>query len=440
MTALNGIRVIDLTMWFQGPVAGQHLADFGAEVIKVERPQGGDLGRGVRSIKAVPVGDWNQYFLVINRNKKSLALDLNTDEGREVMYKLAAEADVFLTNLTSENLEKWQVTYDKLHEINPRLVYAMCSGFGPMTKSTRPSFDLTVQALTGIMTRLGEPGQPPIYLGMGSGDAMGGLMAAYGIMVALHARRKTGKGQFLDASLYGAQLFLAAPTLQPYLATREELYSKQQSRKNAPNPLWNTYRCADSLTQFASGERPSPDGRGESKDEWLFVCMASNQDSWAKLTGALDAPDLAADPRFATPEARAENNAALIEALDTIFAKQTRDYWLRRFAESLPSPSGRGMSGAAGLGEGVTAAPINNLADLAEDPQAWANNYFTKTHCDEVNREVTVRGLPITLSKTPGAVRTLGPELGQHTEEILTETLGYTWEQVGELKEAGAIL
>jgi crotonobetainyl-CoA:carnitine CoA-transferase CaiB-like acyl-CoA transferase len=391
MTALNGLRVIDLTMWFQGPVAAQHLADFGAEVIHVERPQGGDLGRGVRSIKAVPVGDWNQYFLVINRNKKSLALDLNTDEGREVMYRLVEQADVFLTNLTSENLEKWQVTYERLRELNPRLVYAVCSGFGPMTKSTRPSFDLTVQALTGIMTRLGEPGQPPIYLGMGSGDAMGGLMAAYGIMVALHVRRSTGRGQFLDASLYGAQLFLAAPTLQPFLATRDEHYATQQSRQNASNPLRNTYQASDG---------------------WLFVCMPNNQDSWAKLSAALDEQEVAANPRFQTPE-----------ALDTVFAKQTRDHWLRRFEAA-----------------GVTAAPINNLADLAENPQAWANNYFTKTHCDEVNREVTVRGLPITLSKTPGAVRTLGPELGQHTEEILTETLGYTWEQIGALKEAGAIL
>ncbi len=151
--------------------------------------------------------------------------------------------------------------------------------------------------------------------------------------------------------------------------------------------------------------------------------MPNNQEAWTKLTTAVEAPDLNADARFATPEARAENNAALISALDTVFAKQTRAEWLRRFEAA-----------------GVTAAPINNLADLAEDPQAWANNYFTKTHCEEVNREVTVRGLPITLSKTPGTVRTVGPELGQHTEEILTETLGYTWEQVGELKEAGAIL
>jgi crotonobetainyl-CoA:carnitine CoA-transferase CaiB-like acyl-CoA transferase len=157
------------------------------------------------------------------------------------------------------------------------------------------------------------------------------------------------------------------------------------------------------------------EGRAEDEaanGDWLFVCMPNNQDSWAKLSAALDEPEVAANPRFQTPA-----------ALDTVFAKQTRAEWLRRFEAA-----------------GVTAVPINTLADLAEDPQAWANNYFTRTHCDEVNREVTVRGLPIALSKTPGAVRTLGPELGQHTEEILTETLGYTWEQVGALKEAGAIL
>jgi crotonobetainyl-CoA:carnitine CoA-transferase CaiB-like acyl-CoA transferase len=136
MGALDGLRVIDLTMWFQGPVAGQWLADFGAEVIHVERPQGGDLGRGVRSIKALPVGDWNQYFLVINRNKKSLAVDLNTDSGREVLYRLVQQADVFLTNVTRENLEKWQVTYDRLSSLNPRLIYAMRAGLGSSARAT----------------------------------------------------------------------------------------------------------------------------------------------------------------------------------------------------------------------------------------------------------------------------------------------------------------
>ncbi|HEX7406830.1 MAG TPA: CoA transferase, partial [Candidatus Binatia bacterium] len=259
--ALEGIRVIDLTVWFQGPVAAQHLADFGAEVIKVERPQGGDQGRGVRSIKALPIGDWNQYFLVINRNKKSIALDLKKPAGREVMYRLVEKSDVFLSNMGIELLESWGLGYEKLSAINPRLVYATNTGYGRFGAVNKPSFDMTVQALTGIMARLGEPDQPPIYLGMGSGDAYGGLMSALGIMLALYHRNRTGKGQMLDASLYGAQLFLTAPTLQAYLATGSDKYSKQQSRKTAENPLRNVYRA---------------------KDKWVFLCLPNTDESWSR--------------------------------------------------------------------------------------------------------------------------------------------------------------
>jgi crotonobetainyl-CoA:carnitine CoA-transferase CaiB-like acyl-CoA transferase len=402
VTLLSGVRVIDLTMWFQGPVAGQWLADFGAEVIHVERPQGGDLGRGVRSIKAVPVGDWNQYFLVINRNKKSLALDLNTGQGRDALCRLAAVSDVFLTNLTAENLEKWQVTYEQLRAINPRLIYAVGSGYGHVGAINRPSFDLTVQALTGLMTRLGEPGQPPIYAGMGSGDAMGGLMAALGIVIALQARRHTGKGQYLDASLYGAQLFLAAPTLQAYLATGSEAYSRQRSRRCAPNPLWNVFPA---------------------RDKWLFVCLENTDDAWRTLCDTLEDAALRDDARFATAAQRRAQAAALTDALDTAFARRDAADWLALFRN-----------------REIVAGPVNTLASLAEDPQAWANDYLVRAHCEEVDREVVVRGLPVRLSKTPASVRALGPELGQHTEEILVETLGYSWDEVGQLKSAGAIL
>ena len=185
--ALEGVRVIDLTVWFQGPVSAQYLADFGAEVIKVERPQGGDQGRGVRSIKSLEIGDWNQYFLVINRNKKGIAVDLKKPEGQEILYRLVEKSDVFLSNLAPEMLDGWNLSYDKLSAINPRLVYATNTGYGRFSKLTKPSFDMTVQALTGIMARLGEPGQPPIYLGMGSGDAYGGVMSALGIVLALLA-------------------------------------------------------------------------------------------------------------------------------------------------------------------------------------------------------------------------------------------------------------
>ncbi len=400
--ALEGIRVIDLTVWFQGPVAAQHLADFGAEVIKVERPQGGDLGRGVRTIKALPIGDWNQYFLVINRNKKSMALDLKEPSGREVMRRLVEGSDVFLSNLSEANLARWGLSYEELSAINPKLIYAMTTGYGRFSENTKPSFDMTVQALTGLMNRLGEPGQPPIYLGMGSGDAMGGLVAALGILVALYARQHTGKGQLLDASLYGSQLFMAAPTFQDYLATENDRYSKQQSRTRAPNPLWNTY---------------------PTKDKWVYLCMANEDDNWSRLCQSMDDAELQADSRFASAEKRQANSEELIALLDDKLSQRSASEWMERWQPL-----------------GIVASPINNLADVAKDPQAWENEYFVETYCEEVQRDVTVRGVPVQLSKTPGSVRSLGPELGQHTEEILVDTLGYTWEQVGALKEQGAIL
>lgn len=402
MRALEGIRVIDLTMWFQGPVAAQLLADFGADVIHVERPQGGDLGRGVRSIKALPVGDWNQYFGVINRNKRSMAVDLNKPAGREIIHKLAEQSDVFISNVIPENLERWDVSYERLSAINPRLVYTMCTGYGHFGRITRPSFDLTVQALTGLMARLGEPGQPPIYVGMGSGDAMGGLMAAFATVLALNARRHTGRGQMIDASLYGAQLFLATASLEGYLATGDGFFSTQRSRKDALNPLWNTYPA---------------------EDKWVFLCLDNTDENWALLCRSLGESALACDERFATAAKRKENASALVKALDAVIVTGTADDWVRRW---------RAL--------GIAAAPINNLRDLSEDPQAWENDYLLRMHCDEVEREVMVRGLPVGLSKTPGTVRSLGPELGQHTEEVLVETLGYSWEQVTELKEQGAII
>jgi len=400
-SALEGIRVIDLTVWFQGPVAAQHLADFGAEVIKVERPQGGDQARGVRSIKNVPVGDWNQYFLVINRNKKSVALDLKKPAGRQILYRLVERSDVFLSNMGLDLLESWDLGYQKLSAVNPRLVYATNTGYGRFGEVNRPSFDMTVQALTGIMARLGEPGQPPIYLGMGSGDAYGGLMSALGIMLALYHRNRTGKGQMLDASLYGAQLFLAAPTLQAYLATGSDLYAKQQSRKTAANPLWNVYPA---------------------KDKWLFLCVPNADAEWTRLCQSLEATGLPGDARFDSAEKRRKNARRLVALLDKLIRRRTAAEWMSRFAAA-----------------GITASPIQNLADLAADPQAWENDYFVETDCEEVQRRVKVRGLPIGLSRTPGTVRSLGPELGQDTEMILTETLGYSWEELAAFKEQGAI-
>ena len=394
--ALEGIRVLDCTVWFQGPVSSQYLADFGADVIHIERPVSGDPARGVRSIKALEIGDWNQYFMVINRNKKSLAIDLRKKEGQELFYKMVEQADVFLWNQGMDNLKKWNLTYEKLSEINPRIIHVTNTGHGQKGTMNKPSFDINVQALTGIMTRQGEPGQPPIYLGMGSGDAYGGIMSAFGILMALYQRKKTGCGQSVDASLYGAQLFMAAPTLQPYLASGNEFYSKQLSRTEVPNPLWNRYRASD---------------------KWMYVCQANTDAGFTSLCEGLDAQELATDARFATEADREANNSALIAELDTRLATRTAEENVSRLT-----------------GAGIAASPIETFKELAADPQAWDNDYLLKTHCSEVDREVEIRGMPITLSKTPGTVETLGPELGQDTEIVLMEMLGMEWEAIEELK------
>ena len=259
--ALEGLRVLDFTVWFQGPVAAQYLADFGAEVIKVENPKGGDPARGVQSIKALEVGDWNQYFLVINRNKKSIAIDAKTPEGLEIFYRLVEKSDVFLSNMMPTFLDKVGLSYDKLKEINPKLIYATNTGYGKFGGMMKPSFDMTVQALTGVMARLGEPGEPPIYLGMGSGDAYGGIMSAFAVLMAVYHRNRTGEGQAIDASLYGAQLFLAAPQLQAFLAG-DKTQALQHSRKQVDNPLWNVY---------------------PSSEKWLYLCEPNSDERFALL-------------------------------------------------------------------------------------------------------------------------------------------------------------
>ena len=351
-------------------MSAQFLADFGAEVIKVERPQGGDQARGVRSIKSLEIGDWNQYFLVNNRNKKSLVDRPAQARGAADHVPAGREGRRVPLDISPELLEGWNLSWEKLAEINPRLVYATNTGYGRFGGASRPSFDLTVQALTGIMARLGEPGQPPIYLGMGSGDCYGGIMSAFAIVTALYQRNRSGHGQCIDASLYGAQLFLGAPQLQAYLGGDTEA-ALQRSRRDAPNPLWNIY---------------------PTRGKWVCVCEPNEDARFRLLCAALGDGELIEDPRFASTAARAANNSELIALFDAMSAALDHETLLAGLAAN-----------------GVSAAPVNTLADVVKDPQAWDNDYLVKAWCEEVQREVDVRGLPVTLSKTPGEVNSLGP-------------------------------
>lgn len=396
---LEGIRVLDLTVWFQGPVCGQMLADFGAEVIHIERPGGGDPARGVKSINAVPVADWNQYFLAVNRNKKSMAIDVKHELGRELIYKLVAEADVFLWNQSMASLEPLGFDYESLAAINPRIILATNSGYG-RRGTNKPAYDMTVQALTGIMGRLGEPGQPPIYLGLGSGDAIGGMMSALGIMIALHSRRISGRGQWMDASLLGSQLFLAAPTLQRYLGSHNDYFANQHSRSDVANPLWNRYRASDG---------------------WLYLCAENSDDAFNRVARAIGATSIAADSRFVNRESRQANCEQLIATLDEVFQTLALSDAVARLRA-----------------EDLVAAQINNYKDIVDEPQAFANDYLWRIACADAGGDVDIRGLPITLGRTPGRIDSLGPELGQDNELFLLDALGMDWDEIARFKQ-GAI-
>ncbi|MFA4835193.1 MAG: CoA transferase [Dehalococcoidia bacterium] len=399
--ALDGIKVVDMTQWYQGPVVTAHLADMGAEVIKIENPRGGDPGRGVMATASIPTSGWNSYFQTNNRGKRSVSVDSSTDKGREIVHKLIKDADVFVCNMLRPTIKKLQMDYETLSKINPRLIYLFVSTFGRYGEGKdKPGYDPQGQGRVGVMLALGEPGQNPVYTGSATGDAMGALIGAYAVMVALYHREVTGEGQEVDTSLLGSFIPAAADLLLPYLGTRDHDLTKQHSRKERPNALWNVYRAKD--------------------DKWICMCIEDSSEMWARFCKGAGLEKVKKDAMFADPQKRRENSKSLIAALDDVLATRTRDEWLAGW-------------------KGLPVGPVNNFADLAADPQPWANDYIIEVDDPKFGRQWQ-RGICVQLSKTPGKIRDLGPELGQHTEEILVDRLGYSWEDIAKLKDEKVIL
>ena len=397
---LEGIRVADFSIWMFGTVATAHLADMGAEIIKVESPSGGDPGRALwRPV----VMHWNSYFGSNNRSKKSIAVDLHTDKGREIAYQLIEVSDVFHSNMQREPLERMGLTYPILSKINPKLIYSLASGFG-RTGSARdyPAHDPDGQARAGIMPSLGEPREPPTYTGSATGDSIGALTAAYAIMLALFYREKTGEGQEIDTSLFGSQIMFEAPTLQAYLATKDESLIRQRSRKDAPNPLHNIYKT---------------------KDKWVYLTMIDTSKYWGDFCKGINRSDLEHDSRFNTHRKRCgKYRRELIDILDKVLPQRSASEWLERW-EKL----------------GLVASPVNTYADLENDPQAMANQYLVDYEHPKYG-PVKLVGFPAQFSKTPPEIANTEPELGQHTEEILIDLLGYNWGDIEHLKDQNIIL
>jgi len=399
---LEGIRVLDWTIWQQGPVSTLMLADLGADVIKLEERVGGDPGRGVLRASGIDVTSRpNFYFEATNRGKRSVALDLRKPEGREIAYRLVERADVFVQNFRPGAAERMQLDYQTLRKRNPKLIYASGSGFGRRgPDAERPCMDYLGLARSGIMMAAGEPGTEPLAIQGAIADQMGASMLSYGIMTALLTRERFGIGQEIDASLLSSMMWLQGLSLASRLMLGAEM--PRPSRRYAFNPLWNHYQCKD--------------GR------WLAFAMAQADRWWADFARAIGRPELSTDERFATMVARGGNCAECVKILDGVFASRDSAEWIRILTE----------------GGDFIFTIVNSLQELPDDPQVEANELIGEVE-HPTHGPTRMLNLPIRFSATPPRIRSTAPEFGQHTEQVLVEELGYSWEQIAALKEQQVI-
>ncbi len=402
MMALEGLRIIDMTIWQHGPVSTAMLADMGAEVIKIERRESGDPGRylSIWNFQGFDQDQFplNYYWENNNRNKKSLAIDLKRPEGVEVMTRLIKRSDAFVSNFREASLERLGLGYESVHKINPRLVYAIGYGVGSKGPDAhRPSADLAAQARAGIMSQIQSA--PPMQIWGGLADQTGAFMLCLGITMGLLTRERTGIGQKVEESLFGTQLAVGA------LMAQGTLFSgtvPSEYRRRALSPFWNVYKTKD--------------------DKWLCLSVLEMDRDWRPVCRALDLEWMEEDPRFKSGHDRVHTYSdELIDILDEAFAKKTRDEWVEILNKT-----------------DIIWAPVQNYLEALADPQALANEYVVELDHPNVGK-IKMLGLPLRFSETPGKVRSPAPELGQHNEEILTETLGYSWDEVTALREKQVI-
>lgn len=397
---LDGIKVVEISMFQQGPVAGMRLGDLGADVIKIEAPSG-DPARGFMKIIGAMAGlsGNNYYFEHNNRNKRAMVLDLKTDKGMEVFLKLIDRADVFLNNLSITAPIKMGIGPEVLLARNPRLIYAHASGWGRKGPNAHDlSFDYTGIARSGLMMACGEQGAPPTQILPGIGDELGGLMCAWGVTAALYAREKTGKGQVVDTSLMGSVIGALAFVLAPACILGQEF--PREIRKRAGNPVYNHYRCKD--------------------DKWIVIAHLDPDRYWPALCKALGITELQDDPRFSSIAARGKNAEELVAVLDSRFSSKTRDEWMKILKEA-----------------GCIFTPVQAPMEVTKDPQALSNSYFIEVDHPEWGL-TKVAGFPWDFSETPASWRRRAPGFGEHTHEILSE-LGYPADEIEALKKDGTI-
>jgi crotonobetainyl-CoA:carnitine CoA-transferase CaiB-like acyl-CoA transferase len=405
---LDGIRIIDWTQWQMGTAATAMMSELGAEVIHVESRLTGDNGRYLKIVGTPDLpGGKNPYFETNNRGKKSLALDLIKPEGKSIIYKLVEKSDVFVHNFRQGVPEKLQMDYETICKYNPKIIYVAASGYGPKgPEAKEPAFDMVGLARSGIASFISTEDNPNLPFHGGIADQAGAIIVAYGVLAALLARERFGIGQKVDVSHLGSMMALLGLNIGMGLLTNPEIpmttTTVRLTRKNTPNPLWNYYKCKD--------------GR------WLCLGMLQPDVKWSVVCKALGLEHLENDPRYLNQDVRRTNCASLIALMDEIFITKTADEWMKHLKET---------------GD-IICTPIQTLLDLRKDPQVIANNYILELEHETLGK-VKMRNSPIEMSKTPANIKPEAPELGQNTEEILNEICGYSWEEIGELRDKEVI-
>jgi formyl-CoA transferase len=378
------------------------LGDLGAEVIKVERPGRGDDSRGWGPpFVGEPYGPYpgeSAYFIAVNRNKQSVTVNLKSQKGQEIVRRLAAMSDALVENFRTGALERMGLGYHDLRAVNNSLVYCSISGYGRTGPyAERPGYDFIIQAEGGLMGITGPEQGPPYRVGVPIVDITAGMFASSAILAALRARDRTGQGQLVDVSLLDASVALLTNVASNYLVGGEP-----------PCRLGNAHPNIAPYEAFRA------------RDRW-FALAAANQRQWASLCLVIGRPDLEDDPRFATNQARVSNRPALLETLGEIFVERDAHHWLTDLREA-----------------GLPCGPINTIAGVFEHPQAEARGLaLTADHPTAGPVEMT--GFPYQLSMTPAEVDRPPPLLGEHTNDVLTDLLGYAAPQVSKLEELGVI-
>ena len=396
MQPLQDVKILDLTHALAGPFCSTMLADFGADVIKLEPPGAGDIARGW----GVPLaGGETSYFTILHRNKRGIVVDLKQAQGKELFMRLVERCDVVIENYRVGALKKLGLDYEAAKKRNPAIIYCSISGFGqdgPYRE--RAALDLILQAESGMVSVTGEPGTTGTRCGVSIADLTAGMYCAYGVMLALRVKERTGEGQQLDISMMEGQLALLCTSFANYFANGE-----------VPKPMGTAYPVVVPYQTFHTRTRD------------LALAIAG-QKLWHKLCPTLGCPELADDPLYRTTTDRMKNRDTLIPRLQTIFLTRTYEEWEPLLLEN-----------------DIPVGAINNLAQVVEHPQVKARRSFIELEHPRVGKVRTVRS-PVRLSRTPSEIRRPSPLQGQHTREVLREVLDMEPEEIAGLEKAGVVV